>query len=311
MRVLVTGANGQLGRCLQDRLPATGFEWRALARHELDIADRDAVLATVEAYRPDVIINAAAYTAVDRAESEPDQARTINAQAVHYLAEAANAVDALLVQVSTDYVFDGTGTLPYRESDPVAPLGVYGATKLAGEQAAATARRYWIVRTAWVFSEYGNNFLKTILRLGAEREQLRIVADQIGTPTYAGDLADGLLGMAGALAGHGEGAASPAGQAPARREAIPNGIYHFCGGRVCSWFEFAQAIFDRIVALKADYPAPTLIPITTGEFPTPARRPGFSVLDGGKLAAVAPGCRGDWEAALPAVMRALCQTNCD
>lgn len=285
MRFLIVGGRGQLGRCLVDCLGAADHEYLALGREGLDITDSGAVLASAEQYRPDVIINAAAYTAVDKAETEPDQAWLINSDAVANLAEAANAVGAQLIQVSTDYVFDGNSTRPYIESDPVNPLGVYGESKLAGEMRAEQAERFLIVRTAWVFSEYGNNFVKTMLKLADERERLSIVADQYGTPTYAGDLAATLIQMA--VAGLG------------------SGTYHFSGGEICSWYEFAEFIFQRAEKISPEFKAPQLIPITTSEYPTLASRPAHSAMDNSRLKKLLPECAPDWKVALDQVIHRL------
>ena len=287
MKILVTGADGQLGRCLQDRLRMTPHDGLALNRTQLDITDREAVDAAVAKFQPDVIINAAAYTAVDRAESEPAAARRINAEAVGYLADAANKVGALLVQVSTDYVFDGRSTRPYRESDPVNPLNTYGASKLAGEQYAAGANRYFIVRAAWLFSEYGNNFLRTMLKLADGRETLQVVADQTGTPTYAGNLAATLIRML--------------------ETEIPSGIYHYSGGRACSWFEFSQAIFAYLGEHRPDRRLPRVQPVTAAEYPTVASRPAYSVLDDAKLRACLPQTTGDWALAIEQVIPVLAE----
>lgn len=282
MKVMIAGAQGQLGRCLQDRLAGTDHEVVAVGRAELDITNADAVSRFVSDTKPDVIINAAAYTAVDKAESERELAFAVNEGAVANLAKAANQVGALLVHVSTDYVFDGTSSRPYQEADAVNPMGVYGESKLAGEKAARQAQRHLIVRTAWVFSEYGNNFLKTMIRLGRERDSLSVVNDQIGTPTYAGDLAAALVQLA---------ELEPA-----------NGVYHFKGGAACSWFDFAQAIFDVCSEVSEGFASPKVRPISTAEFPTPAKRPAYSVLDDSKLAAAGIGS-GSWLAALTDVCR--------
>lgn len=289
MRVLVTGADGQLGRCLQDRLALTDHDWIALNRHDLDITNADAVTGRILDFRPDVIINAAAYTAVDKAESDEDAAWQINAQAVAHLASAADAVGALLIHVSTDYVFDGSAKTPYRESGAVSPLGVYGASKLAGEQAAAKAARYLIVRTAWVFSEYGSNFLKTMLRVGADRAELNVVADQVGTPTYAGDLASALLCLA--------------------EHDVASGVYHFAGGQACTWHEFAQAIFAEAEQIIPAFSRPAVHPISTSDYPTAAQRPAFSVLDDSALRELIPDVVADWQKALPAVVRRIASQN--
>jgi len=287
MRILVTGADGQLGRCLQDRLRMTAHDGLALNRNQLDITDRRAVEAAVAKFQPDVIINTAAYTAVDQAEMEPESARRVNAEAVDYLTDAANQVGALLVQVSTDYVFDGKTTRPYRESDPVNPLNVYGASKLAGEQFAAGANRYFIVRAAWLFSEYGKNFLKSMLKLADGRETLQVVADQTGTPTYAGYLAATLIRML--------------------ENGVPSGIYHYSGGRACSWFEFSQAIFAHLGKHRPELRLPRVLPVTAAEYPGVATRPAYSVLDDTKLRTCLESATGDWALAIQQVIPVLAE----
>ncbi|MBN3132405.1 MULTISPECIES: dTDP-4-dehydrorhamnose reductase [Pectobacterium] len=263
MKILLTGANGQLGRCFQDRLPA---EWEILATDsaELDITNLEHVERTVKQFKPDAIVNAAAYTAVDKAESEPELAAKINVTGPENLAIVASKQGIRLVHVSTDYVFDGNATEPYREDSVTNPLSVYGKTKLAGEQAVAKASsEAIIVRTAWVFSEYGNNFVKTMLRLGKERDALSIVGDQRGCPTYAGDLAQAIISL---LDKNAEG-----------------GIYHYCGDEEVSWYEFAEEIFKFAVQNSVLSKAPTLASITTQQYPTPAHRPVYSSLSGEKL----------------------------
>ena len=278
MKIMIAGANGQLGKCLQDALAYTEHEWLAVGRSDLDITRASDVEQVVASAKPDVIINAAAYTAVDKAEAEPDHAFNANSHAVANLVEAADTVGALLIHVSTDYVFDGRSKRPYLETDTVNPMGVYGKSKLAGEREAQRAQRHIIVRTAWVFSEYGSNFLKTMVRLGRERDSLSVVNDQIGTPTYAGDLAAALTNLA--------------------LRQPENGIYHYCGGEPCSWYDFAQAIFNTCNELSADFSPPTITPISSAEFPTPAKRPAFSVLDGSKLKRATGVEVGDWVGAL-------------
>ncbi|MDE8742013.1 dTDP-4-dehydrorhamnose reductase [Pectobacterium polaris] len=259
MRILLTGANGQLGRCFQDRLPA---EWEILATDsaELDITEIEHVERTVKQFKPDAIVNAAAYTAVDKAESEPELAAKINVTGPENLAIVASKQGIRLVHVSTDYVFDGNATEPYREDSATNPLSVYGKTKLAGEQAVAKASyEAIIVRTAWVFSEYGNNFVKTMLRLAKERDTLSIVNDQRGCPTYAGDLAQAIISL---LEKNAEG-----------------GIYHYCGDKEVSWYEFAEEIFNIAEQKNIISSVPTLSAISTGEYITPAKRPKYSSLD--------------------------------
>jgi dTDP-4-dehydrorhamnose reductase len=247
MKIAVIGARGQLGRSLVARVP----DIVALDLPELDITK------PVELPACDLVINAAAYTAVDKAESERDQAFAVNRDGAAHVAQACRARGVPLLHVSTDYVFDGTATRPYREDDPIAPLGVYGESKGAGEQA-VLALGGTIVRTSWLFAEGGPSFVHTMLRLARERPVLRVVADQHGCPTYAGDLADALVALAGA----------------------PSGIYHFCNDGATTWHAFATAIVEA-AGLGARIDA-----ITTAEYPTPARRPAYSVLDTSRVRAL-------------------------
>ncbi|AUX93863.1 dTDP-4-dehydrorhamnose reductase [Mixta gaviniae] len=252
MRILLTGAYGQLGRCLLDRFPA---DWVMLAcgSAELDITDRAAVERIVRRFRPQVIMNAAAYTAVDKAEIDRIRAMKINAIGPENLARAAHEVGAQLIHISTDYVFDGSKPTPYIESDIPCPINFYGLSKWEGEKRVqAILPQAIIIRTSWVFSEYGNNFVKTMLRLAQTHETIRVVNDQRGCPTYAGDLAQAMIQLA------------------AEPEAA--GIYHYCGDKAVSWYEFAQAIFS----LRSS--APRLVPISSREFATTAPRPGNSAL---------------------------------
>jgi dTDP-4-dehydrorhamnose reductase len=265
--ILVTGANGQLGRELRDlasNLPSFRFVFTGVA--ELDLTDEMAVQQAFAAQPFAFCLNAAAYTAVDKAEHDAERARLVNVTAVEHLARACQAHDTGLIHLSTDFVFAGQKSVPYTETDPTEPLGVYGRTKLAGEQAAlAHNPRTLVVRTAWLYSEYGNNFVKTMLRLGRERGHLRVVADQVGSPTYARDLAAALLQVVSQLAS----------DWPA--DSSVNGIYHYSNEGVASWYDFAHAIFDL-----ADLPV-ALEPIATSGYPTPAQRPAFSVMDKTKL----------------------------
>lgn len=284
MKVLLTGSKGQLGSCFCDRLPA-GWEVLATDSDSLDITDLAKVKQVVAEYRPDAIVNAAAYTAVDKAEIEGELATRINEQGPENLAQAAVEAGCRLVHVSTDYVFDGQAKVPYREADATNPLGVYGKTKLGGEIAVAgTQPEAIIIRTAWVFSEYGSNFVKTMLRLAKERDELGIVADQRGCPTYAGDIAQAIIAL---LQGQAEG-----------------GIYHFCGDREVTWSEFAQAIFAAAIAQGQLEKLPRVNGITTEQYPTPARRPTYSSLNCEKIKAcrIAP---SDWRHALKNIMPAL------
>lgn len=259
MKVLLTGAAGQLGRELQRTAPH-GVVLVARDSAGLDITDFQAVAHLVAAERPDFIINSASYTAVDKAEAEPERARLVNGQGAAYLAEAARSSNAFLVQISTDFIFDGSTSRPYGPIDIPAPLGVYGTTKLAGEEAVRQilVDQCAIVRTAWLYSSYGHNFVKTMLRLMAEQEKVRVVADQIGTPTWA-------YGLAAAVW-----------QITCR--SLP-GIHHWSDAGVASWYDFAVAIQEEAVAVGLLTHMVPVLPITTAEYPTPAQRPGYSVLD--------------------------------
>ena len=255
--VLVTGSRGQLGDAIRrriDRLPAYTFTLTDI--DELDLCDKKAVLDFVRRGRYAYIINCAAYTAVDRAESDAERCLQINRDAVGHLATAAREVGARLIHISTDYVFDGRATRPYREDDPTSPTSVYGRTKLAGEQILLRElpTDAVILRTAWLYSEVGNNFVKTMLRLGAERPEIRVVNDQLGSPTYAGDLAEAVLRVLTAPTFH-------------------PGIYHYTNEGTCSWYDFARHI------LATAHPTCTVHPIPTTDYPTPAARPAYSVLD--------------------------------
>lgn len=268
--LLVTGAAGQLGWETIRRAPEHGLTVSGVARDGLDITDRDAVRTLIERLRPAVILNAAAYTAVDRAEEERAAAFAVNADAPGHLAEAAEATGAALIHISTDYVFDGSATRPSREDDPTGPLGVYGASKRAGEEAvAARCPRHAILRTAWVYGVEGRNFVRTMLRLGAERDHLRVVDDQRGSPTFAGDLARACLTLATRLRD--------------RPAAEPGwGIFHAAGRGEATWCGFARAIFEQAGTRLAQ--VPRIEAITTADFPTPAQRPAYSVLDTTRLA---------------------------
>lgn len=266
MTILVTGANGQLGRSVCERLAAADTPYLGLGSGALDIGDPAAVAARFNSEDYTAIINCAAYTAVDKAESEPELAYRVNQQGAVHLAAAALAANIPLLHVSTDYVFDGSKEGAYTPEDVTNPLGVYGASKLAGEQAiVASGCRYLIVRTAWVFSEYGNNFVKTMLRLGAERDELSIVADQVGSPTYAGDLADLLIKAAEKMV--------------VGDSVLENKIAHFAGSPACSWYEFAQVIFAAAKQTGQLERQPVLVPIATCDYPTAVARPAQSVFE--------------------------------
>ena len=255
MKALITGADGQLGTALQASVPAE-IEIVAHDRLTLDLTDAAAVRDLVAAERPAVILNAAAWTAVDRAEAEESAAQAINADAVATLAAAAREVGAAFVHVSTDFVFDGVSGVPYAPDAATGPVSAYGRTKLAGEVAAGADAL--IVRTAWVYAPTGGNFVRTMLRLMAERDSVSVVADQIGTPTYAPDLARALWAL---------------------WQVKATGIFHYTDAGVASWYDFAVAIQEEAIALGMLERAVPVVPIPTIAFPTPATRPHYSVLD--------------------------------
>lgn len=252
----MTGSRGQLGRALERLAPQRGHAFAGVDLPEVDITDPQAMRAAVAAARAEAVINCAAFTAVDAAETQEAAALAVNGSAVAGLADSANWAGALLVQVSTDYVFDGEAKRPYREGDPVRPLSAYGRTKLAGEQAARLARRHLIARTAWLYGE-GNNFVEAIRRqLAAGRRELRVVADQTGCPTFAADLADALLRLLDVGA---------------------QGVVHAVNDGSTTWFGFATEI-TRLLAPEVE-----VVPITTAEMPRPAARPRYSILDTSRL----------------------------
>jgi dTDP-4-dehydrorhamnose reductase len=265
MKVLVTGCHGQVGIELMALAKAYGHEVIGFDHDTLDITDEQAVQACMQKEQPDVLINAAAYTAVDKAEEDKSTAKAVNATAVGYLAQACKALDIPLVHISTDYVFDGSKEGAYVELDAISPLGIYGGTKLEGEALVQReCEKYYIFRTSWVFSAHGNNFVKTMLRLGAEREELGIVADQRGKPTSAREIARVIYE---ALASHKN----------------DWGIYHLAQPNAVTWFDFAQNIFNEAKQQGLPLRVKRVNAITTADFPTPAKRPGNSELDCNKL----------------------------
>lgn len=283
MKVLITGCNGQVGHCLTERLTKQA-EVLALDYEGLDITDRKAVLNTVAEFKPNYIINAAAHTAVDRAEQEVELSYAINRDGPSYLAQAAKECGAVMLHISTDYVFDGMGDKPYQESDATGPQGIYGQSKLAGEQAVAeSCPEHLILRTAWVFGEHGNNFVKTMLRLAQSRDELSIVGDQFGGPTYAGDIAEALIAMVQHLE---------------QGKQAKWGVYHFSGMPYASWFDFASAIFQAAKLHDVLSKQPKLSAIPTSAYPTPAKRPENSRLDCSKIENQFGIKPSDWHAAL-------------
>ena len=262
MNILITGCNGQLGNEIQLlQAQYAQHTWLNTDVNELDITDKAAIERFVEANEIDGIVNCAAYTAVDKAESDPQLARKLNADAPAFLSEAVAKRGGWMVQVSTDYVFDGTKHTPYVETDEPCPNSVYGQTKLEGEQAVSElCPNAMIIRTAWLYSEFGNNFVKTMIRLGREREQLGVIFDQVGTPTYAHDLATAIM--------------------TAIDKGIKPGVYHFSNEGVTSWYDFTKSI-HRLAGINTCQ----VSPLHTAEYPTPACRPAYSVLDKTKIKA--------------------------
>jgi dTDP-4-dehydrorhamnose reductase len=288
VKLLVAGAGGQVGHELRRLQWPAGYAVVALDRAGLDIAGHDAVFAAMARHSPDLVINAAAYTAVDKAESEPEAAQAGNCDGPANLAAACREAGVPLIHISTDYVFDGSKEGPYREDDPVKPLGAYGRTKEAGDRAVREAlREHVIVRTAWVYSAHGHNFVKTMLRVGAERPVLRVVADQRGCPTSAADIAGALASIVERIA---------AGESRW-------GTYHFSGAGPTTWHRFAEAIFEAAEPWTGKRPA--VEAITTADYPTPARRPANSVLDCGRIAADYGVVPRPWREALAEVVAEL------
>lgn len=261
MRLLVTGFHGQVAQALR-ALGQPGLDVIALGRPELDITDAESVARAIRRHQPDVVVNAAAYTAVDKAEREVDAAFAVNATGAGHVAAAAAAQDLPVIHLSTDYVFPGDKPTPYVESDPTGPQSAYGRSKLAGETAVAAANpRHVILRTAWVYAPYGANFLRTMLRLANDQPALHVVADQLGTPTYAPDLADGILVVARRLC----------------EDGAPTGLFHMVAAGETTWAGFAEEIFRQSAALGG--PSARVQPIASADYPRPARRPANSRLD--------------------------------
>ena len=289
MRVLLLGANGQLGRCLADQLMGADHETVLTSRSEIDITDFAATRVKISQINPDVVINASAYTGVDDAESETQKADLVNHLAVANIAAICTDIESVLIHMSTDYVFDGEARAAYREGAQTNPQGVYGKTKLLGELAIQRSGcEYLVIRTAWVFSEYGNNFMKTMLRLGAERDELSIVGDQIGCPTYAQDLARAIVAMLPKV----------------ESNQCEYGLYHYCGDSACSWYEFAEVIFKQ--AKDRGLKVPGLINcISTADYPTPAKRPRYSILDCSKSTATFNITASNWRQGIVDVLDRL------
>jgi dTDP-4-dehydrorhamnose reductase len=269
MKILVTGAKGQLGQSIREeseKFPE--FEMVYTDIEELDICKPTAITNLFAIEKPDLVVNCAAYTAVDKAETDREMALKINHDAPENLAKACKNIAAKLIHISTDYVFDGEKARAYNEEDKVNPQSVYGITKLEGEQAVQlSGASAVIIRTSWLYSAYGNNFVKTMIRLGNEKESLNIVADQVGTPTYANDLALAILSIAKMTS--------------EKPESFVSGIYHYSNEGVASWYDFTKAIFEFLPQIKCE-----VFPIDTKKYPTPAKRPAYSVLDKSKIKAI-------------------------
>lgn len=260
LKILITGANGQLGRCLQDvAVNHPDYDFHFKTSKELDITKKAQINPLFNDEKFDYCINCAAYTAVDKAETDQENAFLVNAEAAKYLAEACKANDTTLIHISTDFVFDGTKGTPYTEDNLPNPINVYGASKLKGEQyVQKILDNYFIIRTSWVYSEYGHNFVKTMLQLGTKRKELNVINDQIGSPTYAGDLAKAIMEIINS-------------------KTTNYGLYHYSNEGAISWFDFAKAIFEiKEMQVKVN-------PIPSEAYPTQARRPVFSVMDKNKI----------------------------
>ncbi|PIE70637.1 MAG: dTDP-4-dehydrorhamnose reductase [Deltaproteobacteria bacterium] len=284
MRIAVSGSSGQVGWELMRRGQAAGDDMIGSDLPELDITEETVVREWIDSVAPDILINAAAYTAVDRAETDAQKARSVNAYGPRYLAGACRDANIPLIHISTDYVFDGSATVPYTEAAPTRPMGVYGRTKLEGELAVREILdRHMIIRTAWVYGVQGQNFVKTMIRLAGERETLRVVADQIGCPTFAGDLADALLHIARVVCSH--------------PSDTLNGTFHFCGSGSVSWHGFAEEIF-RQARGRVPLQLTSCQPIPTTAYPTPAQRPAYSVLDCARIREVFGVSPRPWQIAL-------------
>jgi dTDP-4-dehydrorhamnose reductase len=291
LRIIVIGKQGQVARALAERGLAQEVDIVCIGRPEIDLAVVDSIERVIEAVRGDIIVNAAAYTAVDKAESEPDIAWRVNAEGARAVAAAAARTGRPIVQISTDYVFDGAQGRPYREEDPVGPVSVYGRTKLEGERAVALVNPFHIVvRTSWVYSPFGANFLKTMLRLGLSRQSIQVVADQWGTPTSALDIADGLLHMGRKLVAQPENTAL-------------RGVFHMTGSGATNWAGFAAVIFEQ--AARYGRAPITVAPITTAQYSTPAKRPANSRLDVSRLQNVYGVVLPDWRVSVENCVKRL------
>ncbi|MBE9125775.1 MULTISPECIES: dTDP-4-dehydrorhamnose reductase [unclassified Coleofasciculus] len=297
-RILLTGTAGQLGQELKQSLAALG-EVRDFDRQMLDLAQPDKIRQAVAEVKPDLIVNAAAYTAVDKAENENELANAINGTAPTIMAEEAQRLGAVLIHVSTDYIFDGRKNTPYTEDDTPNPLSAYGQSKLLGEEGVQQkCDRYIILRTAWVYGVGGKgNFVKTMLRLGAEREELRVVVDQVGSPTWTRDIARTIAQLGQKI--------SP----ELGSNGMSAGIYHFTNSGAISWYDFAVAIFEEAQQIGFPLKVRQVVPIITSEYPTPAPRPAYSVLSSQKISAILGNHPPHWRTALRQMLKQLYTQN--
>jgi dTDP-4-dehydrorhamnose reductase len=295
MRIVVTGSQGQIAQSLLERAPPRGVEVLTLARPQFDLTEPASFIPAIASIAPHIVINAAAYTSVDKAEDEEATALRINSDGADAIAFAASRIGAPIIQLSTDYVFDGGSSRPYREDDATDPLGAYGRSKLLGEQAVKAANsKHVILRTSWVYSPFGANFVRTMLRLGETRKNISVVADQIGQPTSALDIADAILDICQRLNVQ-------------REDSNLYGVFHLAGADAASWADFAEAIF-AMSANNGRHPA-AVNRITTAGYPTPARRPANSRLDTLKLATVYRISLPSWRRSLPPVIERLLERN--
>ncbi len=289
--ILLIGCCGQIGTQLQKSLqPYSNL--KAVARPVAELSQPETLRDLIQENQPEIIINAAAYTAVDKAESEPELANTINAIAPKVLAQEAEKLQACLIHLSTDYVFNGKTSSPYEENHPTNPLSVYGKTKLAGEEAIrSNCSNHLILRTAWVYSTFGKgNFVKTMLRLGAQKSEIKVVADQIGSPTWASDIAQIIATLVA--------------KTPQK-----SGTYHYTNSGVASWYDFAVAIFEEAKQLGFPLKIERVIPITTQQYPTPATRPSYSVLNCGKISTLIESYSPHWRQSLREMLQEFQQVN--
>ena len=290
MRILVLGSEGQLGRCLRDQINEEEYNIKFISRQNLDITNSKDTKTFLVNYQPDLIINAAAYTAVDDAEENLKSANLINHSAVANIANLCKILNCKLIHFSTDYVFDGSSTIPYKENDLTNPKTIYGISKLNGELAVQSSNcDYIILRTSWVFSEYGKNFLKTILKIGLENDELNIVSDQIGCPTYAQDIAKVIVIIMSQL----------------DLKAFNSGIFHYCGDKSCSWYDFAKIILNKAKRMDLIKKTASINSIETKEYVTRAIRPKYSVLNCSKIQSIYGISPSNWHEGIDSCLDSL------